>query len=109
MGTLEVKNIFGPVPAKLPEELIEVLAESDAIRIERIISQGHASPKDFWYDQETDEFVMVLNGRAQLLFEGDHAPVSLAAGDYVIIPAHCRHRVESTDPEEDTVWLAVHY
>ena len=109
MGTVDVKHIFGPVPAENPEEFLEILAESETVRIERIVSRGQVSPKDSWYDQGNDEFVMVLKGLARLVFEEDKEPVPLKAGDYVIIPAHCKHRVEWTDPTDDTVWLTVHY
>ena len=109
MGTVDVKNIFGPVPAEISEEFLEILAESETVRIERIVSQGHVSPKDFWYDQKTDEFVIVLKGRAHLLFEGAKDHVDLESGDYLCIPAHVKHRVEWTDPECDTIWLAVQY
>ena len=109
MGTVEVKNIFWPVSIESSEEFSEILAESDTVRVERIVSQKHVSPKDFWYDQESDEFVVVLKGKARLRLEGTKETVFLAAGDYMIIPAHCKHRVEWTDPILDTVWLTVHY
>ena len=34
-------------------------------KIERIVSRGHASPEDFWYDQEENEWVMVVKGTAR--------------------------------------------
>ena len=77
-------------------------------RIERIVSQGHASPEDFWYDQDQDEWVLVLKGAARLRFEGEE-PVEMEPGAHVNIPAHKRHRVEWTTPDEPTIWLAVHY
>jgi cupin 2 domain-containing protein len=51
----------------------------------------------------------VLKGEAKLIFEDEAAPRDLQAGDFVDIPPHCRHRVEWTDPEVPTVWLAVFY
>jgi cupin 2 domain-containing protein len=78
------------------------------VRIERIVSTGHASPPGFWDDQEQGEFVVVLAGRAGLLIEGEAAPRVLRAGDYVHLPAHCRHRVEWTAADTPTVWLAIH-
>ncbi len=74
-------------------------------RVERIVSRGQASPPGFWYDQDEDEWVIVLRGRARLELEGG-AVLELAAGDWVDLPAHCRHRVDWTDPEVETVWLA---
>ena len=102
-------NIFSGIPDNLPEELIEVIAKKQYVRIERIVSRGHTSPDDFWYDQDTNEFVFVVSGEAHLHFEGQEQPVRMKAGDYRIITAHERHRVEWTTPDEDTIWLTVHY
>jgi cupin 2 domain-containing protein len=93
----------------LPDERFETLLHSGSVRIERIVSHGHASPPGFWYDQAEHEWVMVLQGQAGLRFEGDDQPVVLKPGDFVNIPAHRRHRVEWTTTEEPTIWLAVHY
>jgi cupin 2 domain-containing protein len=104
-----MKNLFADLPAALPEELVEVLAEDQHVRIERIVSTGHASPEGFWYDQDETEWVVVLKGEAKLLFEGDDQPITMQPGDHVLIPAHRKHRVEWTTSEEPTVWLAVFY
>ncbi len=87
-------------------EQVNVLAQGRALRIERIVSQGHHSPPDFWYDQTDDEFVLVVSGAARLQLEGESV-LHLAPGDWVHIPAHVRHRVEWTDPTGPTIWLAV--
>lgn len=102
-------NLFAPIPGPLSEEVIEVLVESGALRIERIVSRGHATPPGEWYDQTTHEWVVLLRGSAGLFVEGEHEPRVMRPGDHVLIPAHRRHRVEWTDPAEPTVWLAVHY
>ena len=102
-------NVFADIPTELPEELFKVLAAAGNVRIERIVSLGHASPAGFWYDQQTDEWVLLLRGVARLRFEGDDHAVAMQPGDYVQIPAHRRHRVEWTVPGEPTIWLAVHY
>jgi len=102
-------NLFSSVPTDLPDELIETLLQADMVRIERIVSRGHASPPGFWYDQPEHEWVIVLQGAARLRFEGEEQPVALRAGDYVNIPARRRHRVEWTTPDGPTIWLAVHY
>ena len=102
-------GIFAQIPAALPEELVETLCRSEQVRIERIVSRGHASPEDFWYDQQWHEFVLLVSGRARLAFADGRAPVALSAGDWLDIRAHELHRVEWTDPGQDTVWLAVHY
>ena len=90
-------------------EQFETLWETSAFRLERIISRGHSSPTDFWYDQSWDEWVVILGGRARLLLEGEQESTYLRAGDYLLIPARRRHRVEWTSPDEPTIWLAVHY
>ena len=97
------------IPKQLPEEFAEVLARGHDVRVERIVSRGHRSPAGFWYDQDEDEWVVVLAGAAKLRFEGRDDRVKLLPGDYVNIPAHARHRVEWTDPHKETIWLAVFY
>jgi cupin 2 domain-containing protein len=106
-----MENIFKDIPSDLSEELIEKIAGNTKknITIERIISRGQASPPDFWYDQDNNEFVIVLKGRAGLLFKGKDKIFEMSAGDYLEIPAHTHHRVEWTSAEEDTIWLAIHY
>jgi len=103
-------NLFEGIPGSLPEELVEVLAEGEGkVRVERIVSTGHSSPEGYWYDQEAVEWVCLLKGSAVLAFEGDQGAVDMRPGDWIEIPAHCRHRVERTDGEEETVWLAFHW
>lgn len=102
-----VENIFSDISANLQEELVETLFDTSTVRVERIVSQGHASPDGFWYDQVQDEWVVLLKGEAKLIFEGDDEPIHLNPGDHVAIPAHKRHRVEWTAPAEPSVWLAV--
>lgn len=104
-----MNNLFAGLPADLPEELVEVLAQHKHFRIERIVSTGHTSPEGFWYDQDDAEWVIVLKGEARLRFEGVEQPLSMKPGDHVAIPAHRRHRVEWTSPNEPTVWLAVFF
>lgn len=103
------RNLFADLPEHLPEELTDVLVASRSVRIERIVSTGHASPAGFWYDQSEHEWVVVLKGEARLLFEGEREAICLSAGDFVNIPARRRHRVEWTTPDEPTVWLAIFY
>jgi cupin 2 domain-containing protein len=80
-------NIFDNVPETIPAELLQTLLNTDNIRIERIVSHGHASP---------------------IQFEGDE-PVDLIPGSFMNIPAHQRHRVDWTEPNEPTIWLAIYY
>lgn len=98
----------GLAPAGPQEELTQLLA-TPGLRIERIVSHGHASPPGFWYDQPWAEWVCVLAGSAGVRFEEEAQTRRLQAGDWLGIPARARHRVEWTDPQERTIWLAVHH
>lgn len=102
-------NLFAGLPSHIPDESIAILLDTANVRIERIVSNGHASPEGFWYDQDRHEWVVVLKGAATLRFEGDEQPVEMKPGDLVNIPAHKKHRIEWTTPDEPTIWLAVHY
>ena len=104
-----MNNLFADLPTALPEELVTVLAENQHVRIERMVSTVHVSPEGFWYDQDEAEWVVVLKGEAKLLFEDGEEPIRMRPGDHVLIPAHRKHRVEWTKPDEPTVWLAVFY
>jgi cupin 2 domain-containing protein len=106
---METANLFQFLPAPANDEVLEVLAESPSVSIERIVSRGHRSPEGFWYDQDRTEWVVVLRGRASVMLEGEPSPRILGPGDTLTLPAHARHRVEWTDPDQDTVWLAVFY
>jgi len=103
-----MKNLFENIPADLPEELFETLVKTEEIEIERIVSRGHRSPGEGWYDQGSTEFVLLTKGGARLEYE-DGRLISLGPGDWIEIPAGVRHRVVWTDEEKETVWLAVHY
>ena len=104
-----VKNLLERIPSDLPKELTEILKESSGVRIERIVSRGHASPHDFWYDQDESEWVLLLSGRARIQFADDSKTTDLTPGDSIEIPARVRHRVDWTDPTRDTVWLAIFF
>ena len=106
---MKPENIFERVPTALPDELVETLLEGKDLRIERIVSRGHASPPGFWYDQEEGEWVILLRGSARLSVEGEPEAIQLEPGDYLNLPAHQRHRLDWTDPAKDTIWLAVYY
>ena len=104
---LAMNNIFDELPQQLPKELVQTLIHAPDVRIERIISHGHASPEGFWYDQPQHEWVVVLKGAAVLQFED--GKVEMKPGDFINIPAHRKHRVEWTTPDEPTIWLGVRY
>lgn len=108
-GRFRAANLFANVPNAGSTEVTEILVDGSHARIERIVSHGQASPPGFWYDQEWDEWVAVLKGRAKLRFQDRSGEVELRLGDWMNIPAHARHRVEWTDPDQDTVWLVLHY
>lgn len=102
-------NIFNNILQNDSSEVFDTLLSKGNIRIERIVSTGQSSPVDFWYDQPEDEFVILLEGTAQLRFKEDMKLHTLIPGDYFHIQAHALHRVETTDIGKDTVWLAVHF
>lgn len=102
-----VSNILSPGVPPGADEMVDPLLNGDGVRLERIVSYGQASPAGFWYDQEEAEWVMVLAGRARLTVEGETSDRELGPGDSLFLPAHCRHRVAWTAPDEATVWLAL--
>lgn len=105
---MKLSNIFAAIPTDLSSEVFEDIIKSPNIRVERIISKGQTTPDDNWYDQDEHEWVLVLEGKAILGFEDGHS-VTLNKGDYVNIPAHCKHKVSWTDPDQVTLWLAIFY
>jgi len=106
---MDLYNLYDNIPAQIPGELFTDIFKTDNFRVERIVSQGHASPEGFWYDQDQNEWVMVLKGAARIRFEAGTAAIELRPGDCLTIPAHQRHRVEWTVPDQRTVWLAIHF
>jgi cupin 2 domain-containing protein len=102
-------NVFAALPPPSADEAFVTLALQPGLKVERIVSRGHASPPGFWYDQPHGEWVIVLAGEARLRFEDDAEPRRLRPGDFVDIAPHRRHRVEWTHPTSPTIWLAVHY
>jgi cupin 2 domain-containing protein len=103
-----INNLFTNIPDDLKEELFEQILSGKDFKVERIVSDGHFSPDNFWYDQEENELVFLLQGSAKISFE-DAPEVELHPGDYTNIPAHKKHRVEWTDNTQKTIWLAIHY
>ena len=103
-----MENLYSNIPPPSVEEFFETLAASGRTCIERIVSHGHASAEDSWYDQEENEFVLLLKGAARLEYD-DGAVQTLEPGDWLVIPPHRRHRVDWTLENTETVWLAVHY
>ena len=105
---MKESNIFNNIPKNLKDELFEDIIKTENLKIERIVSYGHTSPKDGWYEQENNEWVIVLKGEAVLSFEGSK-DVKLNAGDYLNIAAFVKHKVSWTLPNAETIWLTIHY
>jgi cupin 2 domain-containing protein len=104
---MEINNLFENVTECVTERF-ETLFENKGIKLERITSVGQSTSPGQWYDQDWDEWVILLKGSAGILFEGDETVGTLRPGDYIYIPAHKKHRVEWTDPQEKTIWLTLH-
>ena len=102
-----LRNLLTSLPFARDAEMSETLVTAHGIRLQRIISFGQVSPEGFWYDQKEAEWVMLLTGSARLVIAGEAEERILGPGDAVYLPAHCRHRVEWTDRDHPTVWLAL--
>ncbi len=101
-------NLLEGLPVEAPDELVDRLASGGGAWVERIVSTGQSSPEGFWYDQDEDELVLLVRGAAALEIDGRDEPVEMGPGDWILLPAHCRHRVAWTSLAEPTVGLAVH-
>ena len=106
---MECSNLYADLPGASIDEVIEQLAGGREFSLHRIASAGQATPPGDWYDQDFDEWVILLTGAATLQFEDGNELLEMRPGDYVLIPAHHRHRVEWTVPDKQTVWLAIHF
>ena len=103
-----IENIF-EFPNQLPsQELFETLLNHDQVLIKRIISTGQVTPEGEWYDQEQNEWLIVLQGSGELSYE-DNSRIKLITGDYLLIPAHLKHRVEYTSTEPACIWLTIFF
>jgi cupin 2 domain-containing protein len=100
-------RLLGRLEAPADRERFEPLLDRAGVRIERIVSTGQTTPRGEWYDQPGDEWVALLSGFASLRFEGGEV-LELVSGDWLLIPARARHRVEATSADPPCVWLAVH-
>ena len=106
---MKKRNIFDIEDSRSDtEEVFEDLVRKSGLLIERIISTGQATPEDEWYDQEQDEWVILLQGKSVLEFENKEQ-LTLGKGDWIFIPAHLRHRVAFTSTNPECIWLAVHH
>lgn len=107
MPTPPTRNLFTPLPDASGAEVFTDLLTAPGVRLERIVSRGQTTPDGEWYDQDQGEWVLLLRGAARLLIEGEAGERTLAPGDHLWLAPHVRHRVTWTDPEQDTVWLAL--
>ena len=87
-----------PVPNS---EIFTPLFQNQTLKIESIRSWLKA-PGEI-YDQQEDEWVVLLIGEASLQIDGER--LNLRGGDYCFIPRHTRHQVLSTS--SDALWLGV--
>lgn len=105
---LKSGNLFAELPDARTHESLDTFLARGGVTIQRIVSHGQATPDGEWYDQDTDEWVVVLRGAAGLEIEGESAIRELGTGDFVFLPARERHRVAWTSRDELTIWLAIH-
>lgn len=102
-------SMFSSVAEPGRDEMFEDILKKENVRIERIISRGHSTQQGEWYDQPRDEWVLLLQGKAAVLVEGEDRARVLKPGDYIHLPARIRHRVDWTSRDETCIWLAVHF
>lgn len=104
-----IENMFQNIPQHLDDEFFDIIIQNKNFKLERIISKGHVTPPGEWYNQEQHEWVFLLKGAAQLKIAGQINNIELNPGDHLLLPAHKKHRVEWTDPNTETIWLALHF
>jgi predicted metal-dependent hydrolase len=109
MAYLTKHNLFTDPSVCSRNEFFETIVAAAGVRLERIVSQGHATPPGEWLTQEANEWVLLLSGSAKLIVSEPASEITLEPGDHIMLPAGCRHRVEWTDPSRKTVWLALHF
>ena len=107
--TIDPTNLFDPLPVAGKDEIFDILAQGRDTIVERIVSHGHTTPADSWLEQDKTEWVILLRGRARILFRGEENEVEMNPGDALTIPGGVEHRVTMTSPHTPTVWLAVHF
>lgn len=105
---MPANNLLASIPNAAAGEVVMSLVNRGGVRFERIVSQGQSSPEGFWYDQAEHEFVLLMQGKAELEF-ADGRIVTLRPGDWLEIEARVLHRVRSTASDERTVWLVAFY
>ncbi len=109
MNEIEKKNFFDHKLITTGNEFFETLISGNNFKVERIVSYGHTTPENEIYDQEQDEWVILLKGKAIIDFYDPDQSVELKEGDHIFIPAHRQHRVIFSDNSKQTIWLAIHF
>lgn len=102
-------NLMHNLPDAADAEQFATLVNLEGVRVEQIVSKGQVTPQNTWYDQAWHELVVLMSGEALVELEGESSPRRLGVGDWLLLPAHCRHRVVWTLPDRPTVWLAMHW
>jgi len=100
-------NLLTSEPTAKDAEVTQTIVTGKGVRLERIVSLGQASPEGFWYDQAETEWVTLLAGRARIRIADRADAIVMGPGDTLLLPAHCRHRVEWTDRDPPAIWLAL--
>jgi cupin 2 domain-containing protein len=106
--TINTQNIFKTNPEKPNEEIFEIILNNKNLKLERIITNGQTTPPGEWYNQENDEWVVLIQGSALILFENEKF-IILNKGDHILIPKNCKHRVQWVDSNQECIWLALHF
>ncbi len=106
MAETQLENIFRLNDWDGKSELFSTLFEQPGYRVERIISAGHTSPSQGWYDQDEHEFILLLQGEAVIEFENQES-VTLKQGDFINIKPHQLHKVAYTSADPHCIWIAV--
>ena len=106
---MEGNNIFNREGLSEVNESFITLYSNENIIIEKIVSFGQTTSVNKWLEQDKDEWVVLLQGKAEIFFEKDNNKVILKKGYYILIPSHSRHRVEYTSSDPPCIWLAVHF
>lgn len=107
MASVHSGTLTADLPSARDGEVFTDLLARPGVRIERIVSQGQATPPDAPLVQGWDEWVLLVDGAAELGI-GDAPPVRMRPGDYRWIGAGEPHWVTWTPDDRPTVWLAVH-
>lgn len=106
---IEKKNIFKNLPDSSKGEIFQDIIDNHNFKLESIVSSGQATPDGEWYDQPNDEWVLLLQGSGVLIFEDESESCRMNPGDHILISAHKKHRVEETDKNGKSIWIALHF